>query len=364
MLMPALPLYVTHLGGSPSVVGLVLASFAVTSVVIRPVMGHWADRFGESRIMASGMLLQSLSMLLFLVPWIPAAMFANGFRGIGWAGLNAGGYSLLALSAPLARRGEASGYYSGVQNSATIFFPAVALWLLETPFGGFRFVFVCAAAIAVAAAALGFLLGGYLTRGGRDTQVSLPPAGWRALLHSFDRNLLLPAALHFCLQLTMPSITSFIVLYARESGLGSIGWFYVASGITSLLARPLLGRLSDTIGRGPSLAGAFTFQVVAFFLLALASSLAGLLAAGMLYVLTVAIGSSTTLALAMDRANPQARGRAMASFSVAYPLSYGVGGFVAGSAVDLAGYVWMYLLMAAWGVLGLVVTFANWHRLR
>jgi MFS family permease len=57
-------------------------------------------------------------------------MFANALRGFGWAGLSAGGYSLLALSAPPQRRGEASGYYSGVQASGTILLPAVALWLI------------------------------------------------------------------------------------------------------------------------------------------------------------------------------------------------------------------------------------------
>jgi len=41
ILTPAFPLYVTQLGGSPFVVGLVLGSFAVTSVIVRPVIGHW-----------------------------------------------------------------------------------------------------------------------------------------------------------------------------------------------------------------------------------------------------------------------------------------------------------------------------------
>src|SRR5690348_17251822 len=48
MLAPALPLYVTYLGGSPFMVGLVLASFAVTSVMIRPLIGHWADHWSEA----------------------------------------------------------------------------------------------------------------------------------------------------------------------------------------------------------------------------------------------------------------------------------------------------------------------------
>ena len=45
VLTPVLPLYVTYLGGSAFMVGLVLAAFAATSVVVRPVVGHWADRW-------------------------------------------------------------------------------------------------------------------------------------------------------------------------------------------------------------------------------------------------------------------------------------------------------------------------------
>ena len=109
MLAPVLPLYVTDLGGSPFVVGLVLASFAVTSVVIRPLVGHWADRWSETGVLISGLLFQGASVFLCLIPMIEAVMLANALRGLGWAGLNTGGYSLLALTAPESRRGEASG---------------------------------------------------------------------------------------------------------------------------------------------------------------------------------------------------------------------------------------------------------------
>jgi MFS family permease len=364
MLMPAFPLYVTTLGGTPSTVGLVLASFAVTSVIIRPLMGYWADRWGEARVMVSGMLLQAASVLLCAIPLVEATLLANGLRGIGWAGLNAGGYSLLASTAPLSRRGEASGYYSGVQNSATIVFPALALWLIDLPFGGFQIVFVAAALLATLGAVFGLLMARYVPRVTSNPAPGGSSFGQGALFEFLERNLLLPASLHFCLQISIPSITSFIVLFAREIGLVSMGSFYVVSGATSVLARPLLGRLSDRIGRGPSLASAFTLQIIALCLLVLASNLAALLLCGMLYVLAIAIGSSTTLALAMERANPQHRGRAMASFSIAYPLSYGVGGFLAGTAVDMVGYFWMYLMMAALGTVGLLVTFANWRKLR
>ena len=363
MLQPALPLYVTQLGGTPFTVGLVLASFAVTSVIVRPLMGHWADRWGEAKIMSYGMLLQALSVLICLFPMPTITMIANGFRGIGWAGLNAGGYSMLAFTAPLSRRGEAAGYYSGVQNSASIFFPAIAIWLIEALIGGYSMVFFSAAALAFIGAGLAQVLSRSVASATPAAPAQSAAPWWRELFNLIERDVLLPSSLHFCLQLTMPAITSFIVLYAGAIGLAGIGSFYVVSGITSLFARPLLGKASDKLGRARSLAVAFICQAIALSLIVTVSSLPALLICGMIYVLTVAIGSSTTLALAMERANPRHRGRSMASFSIAYPLSYGVGGLLAGGAVDLFGFTWMYLIMAGLSAVGLIVTLANWSKI-
>ena len=364
MLTPTFPLYVTHLGGSPFVVGLVLASFAVTSVLLRPLIGYWADHWNEAGVLVSGLLFQGASILLCLIPVVEATMLANGLRGIAWAGLNTGGYSLLALTAPRARRGEASGYYSGVQSSATILFPAVALWLIDAPLGGFGAVFVVAAALAVIGAGAGLVLARYAPHAAHAPQPD-SPGSWRVEIFSFlERDVLLPSALLFCLNLSVPAATSFLVLYASEIGIGNLGWYFVVSGATSLLSRPVLGRASDRIGRGRSLAAAFALQVVALSLLVTASGLTGLLISGVLYMLGAAIGGSTILALAVERANPQRRGRAMATFSVAFPLSAGVGALLTGGAVEIAGYFWMYLIVAGLLTSGLVLTLANWSSLK
>ena len=144
LLQPTFPLYITSLGGTPFKVGLVIACFAVTSVVFRPLIGGWADKWSETRVLICGLLLLSAAVFFCFIPFAETTMFANALRGLGWAGLSAAGYSLLALSAPAERRGEASGYYSGIQASGTILLPAVALWLIDAPFGGFRTVFVVA----------------------------------------------------------------------------------------------------------------------------------------------------------------------------------------------------------------------------
>ena len=105
MLQPTFPLYVTSLGGTPFDVGIVLSCFAVTSVIFRPFIGCWADRWSEPGVLTSGLIVLAVSMLLCFFPVVETTMLANALRGIGWAGLNTGGYSLLALSAPAARRG-------------------------------------------------------------------------------------------------------------------------------------------------------------------------------------------------------------------------------------------------------------------
>jgi MFS family permease len=99
-------------------------------------------------------------------------------------------------------------------------------------------------------------------------------------------------------------------------------------------------------------------------LITTASSLAGMIGCGMLYMLGNAIGSSTTLALALERADPLRRGKQMATFSIAYPLSYGVGSVMTGSTIEFAGYTGMFLVMAGVQALGLVFALAQAQNLR
>ena len=77
-----------------------------------------------------------------------------------------------------------------------------------------------------------------------------------------------------------------------------------------------------------------------------------------------AIGSSTTLALALERADPFRRGKQMATFSIAYPLSYGVGSVITGSTIEFAGYTGMFLAMAAVQAIGLIFALVQAQNLR
>ena len=364
ILGPTIPIYVTHLGGSAFLVGLVMAMFTVTSVLLRPFIGYLADAWSQAGVLASGLLFLGASILLCFLPIVEMIMFANGIRGIGWAGLNTGGYTVLALAAPLARRGEASGYYSGAQSAATVFFPAVGLWLIDLPSGGFSAVILVSGALGLIGAGLAVPLARHMPR---QVQAKPAPPATRGErfwgLSLVDRDVLLPTGLLFCLNLPHAAVSGFLVLHARQIGIQTIGWYYVTSGLTHVLARPILGRLSDKVGRGPSLLAGFSLVVLALVLLAMASSLIQFLISAVLYALGLALGTTATTAMAMEQANPQRRGRAMATFSMAFPLSVGAGALAAGSLVEIAGYFWMFLIMALPAAAGIVLAIRSWSSL-
>ena len=364
ILQPTFPLYITHLGGSPFIVGLVIASFGVTSVISRPVIGYWADRWSVTGVMILGLFTQTFANLICFIPYSAATMLANGVRGIGWSGMNTGGYTLLATAAPADRRGEASGYYGGVQSTATILFPAVALWIIDAPYGGFNAVFLVAMTLVLTGAAAAYFLSRQVPAHRPRSAVEASTTWWREIINVFDRHILLAALLLFTLHLSLPSLSSFVVLYAKQIGIGQFGWYYVVIGITSTLARPLLGRLSDTIGCGRSLLVAFGFETAALLMMPMVKSLVGIMIVGAIWYVGSAIGGARILALAMERAPVERRGRAMASFSVAFPLSNGTGALLNGIVVDVAGYAWMYFTAAILCSVGFALTAKNWSSLK
>jgi len=356
VLQPTFPLYITQLGGSPFIVGLVIASFGIMSVVSRPILGYWADRWSVTGIMILGLLVQAASISLCFVPFLGPIMFGNGLRGIGWSGMNTGGYTLLAISAPAARRGEASGYFGAAQSAATVLFPAVALWIIDARFGGFHAAFIVAMSLVLVGAGAAYILSREVAPGPRRPHSVSTESWWREIISVFDRSILWPAALLFMLHLSLPCLTSFVVLYARQIGVSHFGWYYVVIGATSMLARPLLGRVSDKIGCGHSLIVAFSLESIALLIVPTVTNLAGTMVAGALYFIGSAIGAARLLALAIENAPSEHRARALASFSVAFPLSNGAGALLNGFVVDLAGYTWMYVTAAVMCASGLILT--------
>jgi DHA1 family multidrug resistance protein-like MFS transporter len=106
--LPLLPLFLEHRGGTPSVVGLVMASFFVAGVATQFAFGHLADRFGRRKLLIVCLVVYGLASMTYLfrlaAPWFVATRVLQGAA--------AGAIEVTSLSAvsslfPEAQRGRA-----------------------------------------------------------------------------------------------------------------------------------------------------------------------------------------------------------------------------------------------------------------
>ena len=358
ILTPIIPLYVEDLGGSALVAGLALLAFSVPSFTVRPLVGHLADRWSAAGVLLAGLTLLATGTLLFLLPFMAAVFVGNFVRGVGWAGLNTGGYTTLATAAPQERRGEAAGYYSGVTASVSIAFPALGLWL-TTGRDDYTLLFALSVLLAVLGVPVALRLGRFQASSGSAAAArdATAPQGF------LERGVLIATGLNLCQSLVWPSVMAFLPLYARSLGIDNIGWFYMVAGVTSIVVRPLLGKKSDAIGRGPTIALGLGAQLVGLIAIVAANDIVVILAGGFFTAIGMSMIGSTTTALAMDLAHPATRGRAMATYSISYQLGAGVGSLISGALADLAGLRAMYAGSIVITVFGLALLMSAWKLL-
>jgi MFS family permease len=362
MLAPVLALYVVHLGGNAAVAGLVLFSFSLPSFSLRPLVGHWADSWSLVGVFTAGCLLLAASGALYLIPVLALLFLVGALRGAGWAGAMTGSYTLLAHLSPDDRRGEASGYFTSIFDAAQIVFPALSLWLLAQSFGGYNRVFMLASGFALAS--------GIISHAGlrpaieRVKEAGVTARGARSgggiVL---DRKVLLPTLLSFTLTLSQPAVGAFLPLFAVHRGIQGIGAYYIVAGAVSLMVRPVLGKASDRVGQGYTLAGGFIAQMLGMALIAGFGTLPLILLGGVFNAAGNAMAGASTLAVAVRLADPKRRGAAMATFTISFQLGAGFGSILAGGIIALSGFRAMYLAAIAVLAVGLALTVWQWSRL-
>ena len=130
-----------------------------------------------------------------------------------------------------------------------------------------------------------------------------------------------------------------------------------------MFVRPLLGKKSDAIGRGPAIAIGLGAQLIGLVALVTANDITIVLAGGFFTTIGMSMIGSTTTALALDLANPRSRGRAMATFSISYQLGAGLGSLISGALADTVGLRGMYVGSVVITVAGLGLLASAWKLL-
>ena len=156
LVIPVLPTIMNELGITGSVVGYMVAAFAVTQLIISPIAGRWVDRYGRKNMIIIGLCIFGFSEFLFGYGKTVEVLFVSRMLGgVSAAFIMPAVTAFIADITTTATRAKALGYMSAAINTGFIIGPGLGGFLAEI---GTRVPFYTAGVLGIVAAILSFLL--------------------------------------------------------------------------------------------------------------------------------------------------------------------------------------------------------------
>jgi len=327
ILIPVLPRYVEDvLGGGGAAVGLAVGVFAVSAAVLRPWVGRVGDDKGRRVLVVAGCLVAGASIAAYGLPGgLATLLLFRLVTGAGEAAAFVGAATTAQDLAPPERRGQAASFFSIAVYGGLGIGPPLGEWIYRVHGPGWSW------AVASAACFLGAALGCLLPRGGGHAPAPRP-SGMRAFLH--------PAALRpgtiLALSATgFAGFGSFVPLYVDEIGLRDAGPALAEYAVIILAVRILGSRLPDVLGPRRGALAALALQGTGLVVMAAWASPAGLYAATAVFAAGVSLLYPALFPVVVDAAPEHERSQAIATFTLFFDVSQGLGAPVLGIVVSL-----------------------------
>lgn len=348
MMLPILPRFVNGpLSGGSVAVGLVVGSFAVSAVLLRPFIGKIGDRRGRRLLLITGASLVALSIAGYaLATSVVSMILLRLVTGLGEAAFYVGAASAINDLAPDERRGEALSYFSLALYSGLALGPVVGETILHET----HFTAAWLAAAASAAIAAFVALRVPETRP-EDLEIDEASSGGR-LLHPAG---LLPGTILATQIWGLAGFSAFIPLYALDVGLSGSRAVFATYAVVVLAIRLFGARLPDILGPRRAASFALATCTIALVTMAVWAEPAGLFVGAFLFGIGQALTFPALMTLAVSGAPARERGAVVGTFTAFFDLSFGLGAITLGAVEELAGMGGLFLSAAAVAAAGLVI---------
>lgn len=337
MVFPILPLYVKQMGGSDSVVGMVLGIFTFSTVVARPLTGYLLDRYEKKLILIFGLVIFVGVIFSYgLVTSIGAILWVRVIHGFGWGFAGTATSTIASELVPKSRFGEGMGYFSLANSLAMALAPAFGIYI-GVRYGD-RNVFLLSSAIALFA-----LIGAFFLKCKNDHLKMRKKEADGGL---YEKKAIVPGILLFFTAMAYGGVISFLPLYAAERGIPNIGIFFVVYALSILVTRPTVGKMVDRYGFDLTIIPGFIFLLVALILLANIHSLHFLLIVAVIYGVGFGALITSLQTMAVRDVEKDRIGAANATLFTGNDVGIGIGVMILGAVAELVGYSDMYLFTA------------------
>ncbi len=340
--LPVLPRYVHGpLDAGNVAVGVVIGSYAITGLLLRPVAGRLADRRGRKPAVLLGSILVAVSGCIYLLPLgVLGLIAARLVLGAGEGTVFTAGSAWIVDLAPPERRGRVIGLYGLAVWGGLSVGPLIGELLLHA--SGYTLVWVFAAVTPLLGAVVAFRLPD-------------PFRPDRAAEHEHQpliaREAVRPGAALALASVGYAAVAAFVVLHLDARGVGHGATVFGAFATMVVLTRLVGGDLPDRVGPARVAVAAALTEALGLATIAVAHSLpvalAGALAMGAAFSLLY-----PSLSLIVVARVPEARrGAALGTFTAFFDAGVGLGAPLAGIAAAITSYEGAFLFAACFGLI-------------
>lgn len=340
MILPELPAWLEQLGGK-EFIGWIVALFTVTAGLSRPVSGKLADTIGRKPVMMIGALVCLICSAIYpfvssIAGFLLLRLVHGGSTGFTPTGVSA----YMADIAPASRRGEGMSWVALFNSLGMSAGPVLGSYLAVA--WNFSTMFFASSLLGLFA----LLIVGRQ----EETLKDKVPFRWNLLqLKKSDvfQSSVWPVFIVTALtcwaigfiQTLMPAITV-------NAGFSNKGIFFALYTSSSLLARLVLGKLTDRFSRISILKFTSLGIAASLFLMQFATSKWVFIVVALFYGITWALNTPTLIAWTVDISDPENRGRALATTYLALEIGIGLGAFITGylyahHTIPMDGIIWL-----------------------
>jgi MFS family permease len=345
VMVPLLPrLIEEELGGNEIDIGVNLATFSLAAILIRPRLGHFAERHGLRYTMVAGALLAAgATAACTFIDSLWGLLPLRALQGIGEASLFVGAATSISDLAPPGRGAEAASYFSVAVFGGLGIGPVIS----ESVIGKDRFdaALWVAAGFGLLAAALAMLTpkgvrfhddGG--ERGPRLNRAAIPTG----LVLAFGVG-------------GFVTFSAFMPDYSVSIGLDGSKWVFATYAGVCLLIRVVGATVPDRIGHARAVSIALTLMAVGLAMLFAWPHPLGVFISTVIIGIGISFNYPGLMAMTVNAVPERERVRAISTFTMFFEIGTATGALLFGALADLTSKRAAFLGGAAYCVVGLVV---------
>lgn len=347
--MPALSLFAESLGASPERIGLIVSVSTLAGVLLKLPSGALSDIYGRRFLLRIGVVAFGLPPFLYLfitdLDALTALRFLHGLATAIFAP------SALATVAELyrERRGAALGTYTACTQSGSLLGPFLGGYLIHA--AGFDTAFVTAGIFGCIGMVLFYSLHldvAVPQRKEQGTAVVLSEM-WKGFAAVAKNNkVLITSMTDAAKMIANGALMAFLPLYGVSAGLnpGEVGLLFSVQAGTSFFAKPIMGRISDQVGRQPLIILGLVICASTFVCIPHVSMFPVLLLLSAGFGFGEAVVSSSSSALVADSSEFKRLGAGMGMQGTIMDIGHASGPLLAGLLIARMTYVGAFMVIA------------------